>query len=67
MDFVYPGVVSRLRENPDSFIYEVKDFFARMLDVLFRLQMDWMILEKSEESRENIRDSIREMKFLKRS
>ncbi|MFR6582036.1 MAG: hypothetical protein ACLURP_08410 [Ruminococcus sp.] len=63
VDFV-TGIVSRLRENPDSFIYEVKDFFARMLDVLFQTPNGLDDFGEKRENRENIRDSIREMKFL---
>lgn len=63
VDFV-TGLVSRLRENPDSFIYEVKDFFARLLDLLFQVPKGLDDLGEDRENRENIRDSIREMKFL---
>ena len=63
VDFV-TGLVSRLRENPDSFIYEVKDFFARVLDILFQVPKGLDDLGEDRENRENIRDSIREMKFL---
>lgn len=63
VDFV-TGLVSRLRENPDSFIYEVKDFFARVLDILFQVPKGLDDLGEDRENRENIRDSIRKMKFL---
>lgn len=63
VDFV-TGLVSRIREKPDSFIYEVKDFFARLLDILFQVPKGLDNLGADRENRENIRDFIREVKFL---
>ena len=62
VDFV-TGIVSRLRENPDSFIYEVKDFFARMLDVLFQTPNGLDDLEKNGKTGRISGIRIREMKF----